>query len=351
MNLLKTLRNLALLHILSVVYLLDTTSTVHGSPLIAETYNSQTLIVVNFRSPGQKNPSLNLEDSPNLKKYFLNEGVMVDIVSRPLANQAKTAPIWYPNQLNNQQKSGVIQNLINLKENFKNSVILSADLDNLLDWRERINTLVNWLTDKNDSKRINFGVLNFSLRDKTNKFGKSNNYDLIASYLVRLLINAGRLNWTNIILDIDSPSGSLILARGPVFKQNVVAEKVSGIDMADIYSLMCFILGLEYDNKASEKIRIIINDKFFNQRSAVREKNNFLHYIKHILPRYQRFQLNLTPRNGEANESYLRNLYDRIGLKERLKAVKNEFYVLMLLIILMFVLIVVQLNNYRYSND
>jgi len=165
MNLLKTLRNLALLHILSVVYLLDTTSTVHGSPLIAETYNSQTLIVVNFRSPGQKNPSLNLEDSPNLKKYFLNEGVRVDIVSKPLANKAKTAPIWYPNQLNNQQKSGVIQNLINLKENFKNSVILSADLDNLLDWRERINTLVNWLTDKNDSKRINFGLSNFSRRD------------------------------------------------------------------------------------------------------------------------------------------------------------------------------------------
>jgi len=333
MIILKTLSDLALLYIISAVYLLDTTSAFHGNSLIAETYNSQTLIVIILRSSGQQNPLPNLEDSPNLKKYFLKEGVKIEIVNRPLATQAKTATIWYPNQLNNQQK------------------ILSADLDNLLDWRERINTLVKWLTDKNDSKRINFGVLNFSRRDKTNKFWKSNNYDLIASYLVRLLINAGRLNWTNIILDIDSPSGSLILARGPVFKQNIVVEKVLGIDMADIYSIMCFILGLEYNNKASEKIRIIINDKFFNQRSAVREKNNFLHYIKHILPRYQRFQWNLTPRNEEANKSYLRNLYNRIGLKERLKAVKNEFFVLMLLIILMFVLIVVQLNNYRYSND
>ena len=129
-----------------------------------------------------------------------------------------------------------------------------------------------------------------------------------------------------------------VIARGPVFKKNFIAEKVLGIDSIEIYSLMCFILdvnlGMLYNSK---NIRVTIDDDFYKRRLVIIENTNFVYYVNYVLPNYAKFQweLEADQRKKEETISYMRGM----------TSIKNEVYVLILLVILMFFIIIVQLNT------
>jgi len=331
------------LFILISVYLLKISAAIDQELPVANIYSKQTLLVVNLRFSDQAKLVKKSESLPNLDKYFLREGVRIDIAAKSLDVQGKNSPGWLLNDWLNNYKIGMLGRLINSEKNIstlKKSINFSADLKNLVDWRERIDTLVKWISDSETSERTNFGLLNLPVGYEINDYG------LIIGYLIQSLIKARRLNSTNIILYIEATSDTLVFARGPIFKRNLVANKDLGIDTADIYKLICFVVGLDYDESLPENIQVIVEDDFLRERMAEIESVNYFYHIKHFLPGYEKFQ-----RERHANESYLRDLYNRIGLKERLTAVKNEVYVFMLLIIMMFFLVVVQLNHYNYSID
>ena len=167
---------------------------------------SQILVAFNFRTFDHHHDFLkNLSALPNLEKYFLKEGVQIEIATSSRKNEQ--TPVWLLNQLKNKQKSGFIGSFFNSKDNvtkLKRSVSFTSDLNNQLSWLKRIDILMNWLTNNDTSQRINFGVINFSEDEKHKQLNTSdssnNEYDLLISYFINLLTRAGILNKINIIL-------------------------------------------------------------------------------------------------------------------------------------------------------
>ena len=175
--------------------------------------NQQILILINFKSR-QQNLSEKISTMVNLKKHFINNGVTIQNFKILEDNKKKqtsleASPIWFYEQLTkNNRKSGqigCISNLCTFNHDINSSLpTYLNDLDNKLNWLDKVDIVINWIRNPDRKKRTNFVVLNFeeeynnSLQSIENK--ALYRFDVMIGYLMLNMLRGNENQNINILL-------------------------------------------------------------------------------------------------------------------------------------------------------
>ena len=162
-------------------------------------FRNQILLSINLKG-FQNDFYTHIESMPNLRKYFIDDGVRIEKGLRDGLNRYNSNPLWFLNQLKEGQKSIVIGSFSKTKD-LNQLGSYSADTANTFSWFRRIDILKNRLA---STDRISYGVLYLSEEEAIGSQERySNNvekFDAMIEYLVKSLIQVGHYENVNIIL-------------------------------------------------------------------------------------------------------------------------------------------------------